>query len=171
MPTPEPPTLLAHDWSMGYPMTLRSVRLARLHVRRRLTMWQWGGDIDDAVLVASELVANAVRHACVAGHELWLRMAELENGGLVVEVADPVRAFPGVAAEADGEGGRGLLVVRHLTAELDWFLRADVGKTVRARFAPHPHPNPHPHQNSHPHPHPHARGGAAGCPVAPPLPS
>ncbi|GAA5706591.1 hypothetical protein AQJ43_24290 [Streptomyces avermitilis] len=165
MPTPEPPTLLAHDWSMGYPMTLRSVRLARLHVRRRLTMWQWGGDIDDAVLVASELVANAVRHARVVGRELWVRIAELEGDGLLVEVADPVRAFPEVAAEPDGEGGRGLLVVRHLTAELDWFLRADVGKTVRARFAPHPH------QNSDPHPHPHARGGAAGGPVTPPLPS
>jgi hypothetical protein len=31
MPTP--------DWSMSYPMTLRSVRLARTHTRRRLTLW------------------------------------------------------------------------------------------------------------------------------------
>ncbi|MGX5182622.1 ATP-binding protein [Streptomyces avermitilis] len=148
-------------------MTLRSVRLARLHVRRRLTMWQWAGDIDDAVLVASELVVNAVRHARVVGRELWLRLAELEHGGLVVDVSDPLRVFPEADVEPDGEGGRGLLVVRHLTAELDWFLRADVGKTVRARFALNL--NPHPH--THPHPHPHARGGTAGCPAAPPLPS
>ncbi|MFE9993949.1 hypothetical protein [Streptomyces avermitilis] len=72
---------------------------------------------------------------------------------------DPLRVFPEADVEPDGEGGRGLLVVRHLTAELDWFLRADVGKTVRARFAPNLNP------------HPHARGGAAGCPAAPPLPS
>lgn len=87
----------------------------------------------------------------------------LEHDGLVVDVSDPLRVFPEADVEPDGEGGRGLLVVRHLTAELDWFLRADVGKTVRARFAPHPHP----HRN----PHPHARGGAAGGPVTPPLPS
>ncbi|MGW7048579.1 hypothetical protein ACWGDT_39145 [Streptomyces avermitilis] len=91
--------------------------------------------------------------------------SELEHEGLVVDVSDPLRVFPEADVELDGESGRGLLVVRHLTAELDWFLRADVGKTVRARFAPHPHP----HRNSHPHPH--ARGGAAGGPVTPPLPS
>ncbi|MET7606437.1 hypothetical protein ABZS96_28835 [Streptomyces avermitilis] len=79
----------------------------------------------------------------------------MEHDGLVVDVSDPLRVFPEADVEPDGEGGRGLLVVRHLTAELDWFLRADVGKTVRARFAPHPH----------------ARGGAAGGPVTPPLPS
>ncbi|WP_405879764.1 ATP-binding protein [Streptomyces sp. NBC_01136] len=137
MPNPQqPPTLLTHDWSMGYPMTLRSVRLARLQARRRLTMWSWAGDIDDAVLVVSELVANAVRHGRVIGHELWLRLAESEGGGLVVEVSDPVRAFPEVReAGGEGEGGRGLLVVRGLAHELDWFLRADVGKTVRARLS------------------------------------
>ncbi|WP_155057041.1 ATP-binding protein [Streptomyces blattellae] len=123
-----------HDWSMGYPMTLPSVRLARLHVRRLLTMWNWPGDIGDAVLVTSELVANAARHAKVVGHQLWLRLAVLEDGGLVIDVSDPVRAFPEIREEPDGEGGRGLLVVAQLAAELEWFLRADVGKTVRARL-------------------------------------
>ncbi|MCT9078652.1 ATP-binding protein [Streptomyces fulvoviolaceus] len=136
MSNPQPPTLLTHDWSMGYPMTLRSVRLARLHTRRRLTMWQWAGDIDDAVLVTSELVANAVRHGRLPGHEVWLRIMELEAGALTVDVSDPVRVFPKVREESEGEGGRGLLVVSQLAAELDWFLRADVGKTVRARFVP-----------------------------------
>lgn len=135
MPNPETPALLTHDWSMGYPMTLRSVRLARLHVRRRLTMWNWTGDIDDAVLVASELVANAVQHARVVGHELWLRLAELEDGGLIVEVSDPVRAAPKPGVAPDGEGGRGLLVVAQLADDLVWFLRPEVGKTVRARLA------------------------------------
>jgi len=61
----------------------------------------------------------------------------LEDGGLVVEVADPVRVFPEVVSGSDGEGGRGLLVVSQLAEGLDWFLRAEVGKTVRARLAPH----------------------------------
>ncbi|MGW1160614.1 ATP-binding protein [Streptomyces sp. NPDC002519] len=100
----------------------------------------WTGDIEDAVLVASELVANAVLHGRVPGHELWLRLAESEAGGLLVDVSDPVRAFPEPGREhAGGERGRGLLVVAHLTEELDWFLRAEVGKTVRARLgAPDP---------------------------------
>jgi anti-sigma regulatory factor (Ser/Thr protein kinase) len=135
MPNPQPPTLLTHDWSMGYPMTTRSVRLARLHIRRRLTMWAWAGDIDDAVLVTSELVANAVRHGRLPGHELWLRVRELDDHALNIDVSDPVRAFPEVRKEARGESGRGLLVVAQLVTELDWFLRADAGKTVRARLA------------------------------------
>ncbi|GGS72059.1 ATP-binding protein [Streptomyces griseoviridis] len=131
---PQPPTLLTHEWSMGYPMTSRSVGLARLHVRRRLMMWAWAGDVDDAVLVVSELVANAVRHGRLPGHEVWLRLAVPEDGALVVDVSDPVRAFPEVREAPEGEGGRGLLVVAGLAAELEWFLRADVGKTVRARL-------------------------------------
>ncbi|MGX1562278.1 ATP-binding protein [Streptomyces sp. NPDC055506] len=135
MPNPHTPALLTHDWSMGYPMTLRSVRLARLHARRRLTMWNWTGDLDDAVLVTSELVANAVLHGRVVGHELWVRLAVLEDGRLSVEVSDPVRAFPEVREWAGGETGRGLVVVSRIAEELDWFLREEVGKTVRARLA------------------------------------
>ncbi|MFK0116819.1 ATP-binding protein [Streptomyces sp. NPDC090994] len=134
MPTPHLPTLLTHDWSMGYPMTPRTVRLARLHVRRRLTMWSWAGEIDDAVLVTSELVGNAVRHGRLPGHELWVRLRELEGGVLVVDVSDPVRTLPEVREEAEGEDGRGLLVVARLATRLEWFPRADVGKTVRARL-------------------------------------
>ncbi len=136
MPNPQQPSApLAHSWSMSYPMTLRSVRLARLHVRRRLTMWNWAGDVDDAVLVVSELVANAVLHGKLPGQELWLRVAELECGGLNVDVSDPSRALPVLKGNPGGEGGRGLLLVSRLADELDWFLRADVGKTVRARLA------------------------------------
>ncbi|MEZ3181442.1 ATP-binding protein [Streptomyces pimonensis] len=137
MPDPQPSTTLVHDWSMGYPMTPpRTVRLARLHVRRRLTMWSWAGEVDDAVLVTSELVANAVRHGRLPGHELWVRLRELETGVLVVDVSDPVRVFPEVKEEPEGEGGRGLLVVARLATRLEWFPRAEVGKTVRALLVP-----------------------------------
>lgn len=68
------------------------------------------------------------------GHELWLRLAELEDGGLIVEVSDPVRVFPEVNTDPDGEHGRGLLVVTQLADDLVWFLRPEVGKTVRARL-------------------------------------
>jgi len=129
MPTP--------DWSMSYPMTPRSVRLARLHTRRRLILWNWPGDIDDAVLVTSELVANAVRHGRLPGHEVWLRVAVDEEGksALTIDVSDPVLEFPVVNLTPSGESGRGLLVVRGVSESLDWFPRGDVGKTVRARLA------------------------------------
>ena len=133
-PQPLTSTLLTHDWTMGYPMTLRSVRLARLHVRRRLTMWNWPGDIEDAVLVTSELVANAVVHGRIPGHELRLRVVELDDGALSIEVSDPVLAFPEVRPRDLSERGRGLIVVRQLADSLDWFLREGVGKTVRARL-------------------------------------
>lgn len=132
---PDPQSLLTHDWTMGYPMTVRSVRLARLHVRRRLTMWNWPGDIEDAVLVTSELVANAVVHGRIPGHELRLRIVELDDGTLSIEVSDPVLAFPEVRPRTLSERGRGLSVVRQLADSLDWFLRESVGKTVRARLS------------------------------------
>jgi hypothetical protein len=83
------------------------------------------------------MASNRRWNRSTSRHELWLRLAELAGGGLVVEVSDPVRVFPEFRACADGqEGGRGLRVVAQLAAELDWFLRAEVGKTVRARFVP-----------------------------------
>ncbi|GAA1923022.1 hypothetical protein GCM10009837_55330 [Streptomyces durmitorensis] len=133
------PTLPTHHWSMDYPMTPASARLARLQTRRRLTAWQWGGDIDDAVLVVSELTANAARHGRAAGRHLWLRLALVEDGQLIVDVSDPIAAFPGFGqvgpvSDAD-ECGRGLAVVREVALELEWFLRPDKGKVVRARLA------------------------------------
>ncbi|MBK3570173.1 ATP-binding protein [Streptomyces sp. MBT62] len=136
-PPPERTPMPTPDWSMSYPMTPRSVRLARLHIRRRLTLWNWPGDIDDAVLVTSELVANAVRHGRLPGHEVWLRVAvdEEEKSALTIDVSDPVPEFPVVSQSPSGESGRGLLVVRGVSESLDWFPRSDVGKTVRARLA------------------------------------
>lgn len=128
------PTL---DRSTGYPMTPRSVPLARMHTRRRLTFWQWPGDIEDAVLVVSELTANAVTHARVPGRQVWVRLAATEDGGLLVDVSDPSPVLPVTDPRPEGEHGRGLMVVRQLALELDWFLRPDLGKTVRARLVPH----------------------------------
>lgn len=138
-PPPAPPT---HDWSTSYPMTPQAALLGRLHARRRLTSWQWQGDIDDAVLVVSELVTNAARHGKAPGHHLWLRLALAEDGGLIVDVSDPNPTFPGFGAagaaqretQSGGEGGRGLTVVRQLAHDVGWFLRTQRGKTVRARL-------------------------------------
>ncbi|MBT2395597.1 ATP-binding protein [Streptomyces sp. ISL-100] len=143
MATPEPCQALtatvAREWSMGYTMVYGSVRLARIHARRHLINWQWPGDVQDAVLIVSELVTNAISHGWKRGHELSLRLAVLEDGSLLIDVSDPGRAFPRFGERIEsGEGderGRGLRVVRELGGEVGWFLRQHCGKTVRVRLA------------------------------------
>jgi hypothetical protein len=46
-----------------------------------------------------------------------------------------VLEFPVVNQAPTGESGRGLLVVSGVSESVDWFLRGDIGKTVRARLA------------------------------------
>ncbi|CAM5285697.1 hypothetical protein GCM10010329_19620 [Streptomyces spiroverticillatus] len=123
------------EWSTACDPTPSAVALARTRTRTQLTVLGWTGDVEDAVLVVSELVTNAVRHAYVAGHVPWLRLAVLESGGLWVDVSDAVAGFgPGAKGE---EGGRGLQLVRNL-GRLSWFLRAEpqCGKTVRVHLLP-----------------------------------
>ncbi|MGW7413698.1 ATP-binding protein [Streptomyces sp. NPDC054863] len=147
VPTPVPTpasTLLppvAREWSAECALKPRAVALARTRARTCLTVLGWTGDIDDAVLVVSELVTNAVRHARLPGRAAWLRLAVLEDGGLLVDVSDPVAGFMGgagvdVPPDKEGESGRGLHLVGAL-GELSWFLRADAagGKTVRVHMA------------------------------------
>ena len=133
---------LARSWSTECALTPRAVRLARTLTRTHLTVLGWTGDVDTAVLVVSELVTNAVRHACVPGRVAWLRLALLEGGDLLVDVSDPVAGFrrgDGMdLPPTDGdEGGRGLHLLRQL-GELTWFLRGGAvpedGKTVRVRL-------------------------------------
>ncbi|MFE0099833.1 ATP-binding protein [Streptomyces sp. NPDC059009] len=123
---------------MAYAMVHDSVPLIRVHVRRQLCMWRWSGDIENAVLVGTELVTNAIRHGHIAGHLLELRLALLEDRGLLVDVSDPVAEFPRsdvlIAAEREDEQGRGLFLVCALGAEVSWFLRQEGGKTVRAHL-------------------------------------
>ncbi|KPI06239.1 hypothetical protein OK074_4217 [Actinobacteria bacterium OK074] len=71
--------------------------------------------LDDALLVVSELVGNAVEHG--GGHPVGLRVAALVDE-LRIEVADgnPVPARRRVAGEAD-EDGRGLLLVDAVARE------------------------------------------------------
>ncbi|CAM5600827.1 GAF domain-containing protein OS=Streptomyces alboniger OX=132473 GN=CP975_26505 PE=4 SV=1 [Streptomyces alboniger] len=89
----------------------RSVASARSFVRDTLQGWGFADIIDDAVVLTSELVTNAVVHAGTAAEVLCLR----SDDGVRVEVADryPEREIPlqGQAVNMgnlDREGGRGL---------------------------------------------------------------
>ncbi|MFE7807622.1 ATP-binding protein [Streptomyces sp. NPDC057430] len=139
----EPQTVapVEQEWSLGYSMVSGSVPLTRIHARRTLTLWQWAGDVEDAVLILSELVANAVRYAGEPGALAGVRLAMLEDGTLLIDVSDPMPAFPGfgsiVAPSPTEVSGRGICLARALGARVGWFLRADGGgKTVRAELPP-----------------------------------
>ncbi|WP_328553075.1 SpoIIE family protein phosphatase [Streptomyces sp. NBC_00358] len=89
----------------------RSVATARSFVRDTLQGWGFADIVDDAVVLTSELVTNAVVHAGTAADVLCLR----SDDGVRIEVADhyPEREIPLQATaismgSPDREGGRGL---------------------------------------------------------------
>ncbi|MEW1656282.1 MULTISPECIES: SpoIIE family protein phosphatase [unclassified Streptomyces] len=97
----------------------RSVATARAFVRDTLQGWGHADIVDDAVVLTSELVTNAVVHAGTAADVLCLRT----EGGVRISVADryPEREIPlqntGQAmVHPDREGGRGLLLCGALAA-------------------------------------------------------
>lgn len=102
----------------------RSIRLtgggascsrARSFVRTSLAAIGWEGDVEAAVLLASELVANASLHG---GGECRLTL-RIANRRLRIEALDSSAHLPVLRHPADlEEGGRGLLLVDVLA--LDW---------------------------------------------------
>ncbi|MFI1166332.1 SpoIIE family protein phosphatase [Streptomyces sp. NPDC020801] len=89
----------------------RSVATARSFVRDTLQGWGFGDIVDDAVVLTSELVTNAVVHAGTAADVLCLR----SDGGVRIEVSDryperevPVQSVAVNMGSPDREGGRGL---------------------------------------------------------------
>ncbi|MEV7289404.1 SpoIIE family protein phosphatase [Streptomyces sp. NPDC093252] len=89
----------------------RSVASARSFVRDTLQGWGFADIVDDAVVLTSELVTNAVVHAGTAADVLCLRSED----GVRVEVADrypereiPLQGSAGAMGNLDREGGRGL---------------------------------------------------------------
>ncbi|MEU4882956.1 SpoIIE family protein phosphatase [Streptomyces althioticus] len=89
----------------------RSVASARSFVRDTLQGWGFGDIVDDAVVLTSELVTNAVVHAGTSAELLCLRSTD----GVRIEVADrypereiPLQGSPIDMGSPDREGGRGL---------------------------------------------------------------
>jgi anti-sigma regulatory factor (Ser/Thr protein kinase) len=112
------------------PQDPSSARVARLLVRRQLVEAGVGEPVlDAAVLVASELVTNAVRHG---SGEVVLEIGTGSDEARI-EVSDASTGVPSVVSPYEG-GGRGMLVVDAVSS--GWGVeRQPVGKTVWARFA------------------------------------
>ncbi|MEU9216673.1 ATP-binding protein [Streptomyces sp. NPDC048376] len=117
---------------------------ARVFTRDTLRGWSLDHRGDDAVLVITELISNAVTHAvpsAVAGvPEIRLGLA-LDSGGLTLTVSDPgdgMPAFDPSDGSALREHGRGLCIVDALAEEWGWTPRPPAGKTVWATLSTRP---------------------------------
>ncbi len=100
------------------PNTLMAPREARIAIARFLSKAQLSQLTDDAQLLASELVTNAVRHAT---GPIDVR-AYVRDGFLRLEVGDSCvdRAPEKRQADPDDEGGRGMELVDKLSARWGW---------------------------------------------------
>ncbi|AXG78122.1 ATP-binding protein [Streptomyces paludis] len=112
----------------------RSVGLARAELRKALALWGLSSVEEAAVLVLSELVTNAVRHAHVpAGREVETRFLALPGGGVRLEVHDACSRRPEVQDASPGAcAGRGLLIVEAVADSWGVAGRDGVGKAVWA---------------------------------------
>lgn len=119
------------EWHL--PRHARSVGRARTLLREQATSWKLPDEVTDtAVLLLSELMTNAYRHARVSpGREIWARCA-LDGDRLRVSVTDAHDTLPELRhAAQDDESGRGLLLVAALTDTWGVVTRPyGIGKTV-----------------------------------------
>lgn len=124
----------------GLPAAPASVALARGHVRGLLEEWEFGPETcDNAVLVTSELVTNAVMHT--ASDRIVCRL-RTDGDRIRVEVEDESRG-PTLPEQRisrpDDQGGRGLMLVGVLSS--DWGVRDSPygpGRIVWAELLPEP---------------------------------
>lgn len=113
-----------------------SLRQIRRFTRDVLEEWGLANFADDAVVVASELAANAMHHALdhLGGDSAWLGLVRSERA-LICVVADPSPAPPVPQKQsALTEHGRGLYLVDALTARWGYSEPDGHGKTIWARI-------------------------------------
>lgn len=116
-----------HDRAtLELPADLLAPAEARAVLRDLLEHWGYRGLVDDATLIVSELVANAVEHAEPAS----VLVANRGEGVLRIEVVDGGGGDLVEAVESDtAERGRGLMIVSALASS--WGVRtAERSKTV-----------------------------------------
>ncbi|MEU6119649.1 ATP-binding protein [Streptomyces sp. NPDC047117] len=90
------------------------------------------GRVDEAVLIVSELVTNAVRH----GNSRCRLRLSAASSGVTIEVHDDDPHTPAVKPlTEDAVGGRGMAIVGLLARQFDITADRGGGKTVRAVLA------------------------------------
>jgi len=119
------------------PSIPESVRVTRFHVRAALSFHDLGQYADDAAIITSELVTNAIKHAYCDGTEtIGVTLARSQDqDAVIVCVSDssphgPVMRKP----SADSEPGRGLQIIQALSVHWGWHPEPR-GKAVYAILA------------------------------------
>ncbi|MFJ2110515.1 ATP-binding protein [Streptomyces sp. NPDC087850] len=113
------------------------VGLARLELRKALALWGMSALEDSALLILSELVTNAARHARVSqGREIETRYAVRPGGGLRIEVHDASAERPRQRAhDPEAVDGRGLVIVDALADAWGVGERNGPGKVIWAELS------------------------------------
>jgi len=133
-PTPQPaPAAVPQDIEWRLPRHARSVGRARTLLREQATSWKLPDEVTEtAVLLLSELMTNAYRHAKVSpGREIQARCL-LDDDRVRVWVTDANDTLPAPRnASPDDESGRGLALVATLADNWGATPRENgIGKTV-----------------------------------------
>ena len=117
-----------------------SVKAAREFTEATLRDWQLDDLIEEAVIVASELVTNAIRHGtrCTVSPVTapTVQLAWQRQANRIICVVTDSSDLPPVLEDADmtSESGRGLQVVHALTAAWGWAMLGACQKAVWATF-------------------------------------
>lgn len=118
--------------SITLPPVPESARAAREFTTATLRRWHLDPLVSDAVLIASELVTNAISHGDHAGALLDLTWAH-QPGRLICVVTDEATGPPVMADEdPDAESGHGLRIVAALAASWGWTVLGSGRKAVWA---------------------------------------
>lgn len=121
--------------------TSTSSRTAREFAANTLNSWGLHDLVDDAVVIISELVTNAVRHGlppyAAAAGDMPIKLTLVRQGQFVVcIVSDPSDQNPKVRTADDVcENGRGLHVIEALSRVWGWTPLPGSGKAVWAALS------------------------------------
>jgi anti-sigma regulatory factor (Ser/Thr protein kinase) len=125
-----------------------AAKAAREFSERTLRGWGLPGLADDAAVIVSELVSNAIRHGAGGPNGNGLDYDRIElilwrrSGQIICAVTDPGTGAPAMADPGPlAEQGRGLHVVEALSATWGWTRLGDHRKAVWAAV-PAPEPEP-----------------------------
>jgi anti-sigma regulatory factor (Ser/Thr protein kinase) len=120
-----------------FPSIPESVRIARFHVRAALGFHGLGEYADDAEIITSVLVTNAIQHVPDDDtNTIVVTLARVWNPAAVTVVVSDSSSEGPVRRDtsADSAHGRGLQIVQALSAHCGWH-RQDGGKAIFATLA------------------------------------